>query len=126
MNQNEQQPTENKDLNNIQMEEYKKMIKTKLLAEIVSKDKQLKEVEDSLKKIKDELEKIRESEKSYKEQLIRMQADFENYKNSEYRGKISTSVFSDNRFYRPAHLIGETHRTPFFQILNSILYKMNI
>ena len=88
MDHNEQQRKECEDVSDIQIEKYKKMKKTELLTEIVSRDKNLKEVEDSLKKTEADLEKMGENEKTYKEQLIRMQADFENYKKREEKKKL--------------------------------------
>ncbi len=88
MNCNKQQREDNQiDYNDNQVGKYKKMKKRELLEEMVSRDKQLKEVEDSLKRAEAELEKYKEQEKSYKEQLLRMQADFENYRKREEKKK---------------------------------------
>lgn len=70
-----------------QLVRLKKMKKTKLLEEILTREKKLKEVEDILKKTELELEKCKASEISLKEQLLRMQADFENYKKREEKKK---------------------------------------
>ncbi len=72
---------------NLLVEEYNKMKKTELIEEIASRDKQLLALKEDCKKIEAESEKAKENEKSYKEQLIRMQADFENYRKREERKK---------------------------------------
>lgn len=88
MVQNEQQRMEEEVLSDVQGEKYNKMKKTELMATIASRDVQLQDMEEKWEKREAEFEKIRESEKSYKEQLIRMQADFENYKKREEKKKL--------------------------------------
>lgn len=88
MVQNKQQRMEEEVLSDVQGEKYNKMKKTELIAAIASRDVQLQDMEEKWEKREAEFEKIRESEKSYKEQLIRMQADFENYKKREEKKKL--------------------------------------
>lgn len=67
--------------------DLKKMQKPELISEIIARDKQFQENLNNLKKLKAELERMKETEKTSKEQLIRMQADFENYKKREEQKK---------------------------------------
>ena len=83
----EKKINENKSPDHSRSVDLKKIQKPELLQEIASRDEQLKEMADNLKKTEAELNKIKESEKLYKDQLIRMQADFENYKKREEKKK---------------------------------------
>lgn len=87
MENSEKKINENKSPDNSRSVDLKKIQKPELLQEITSRDEQLKEMADNLKKTEAELNKIKESEKLYKDQLIRMQADFENYKKREEKKK---------------------------------------
>jgi molecular chaperone GrpE len=87
MTNNQQQEQERNILDNEQIEKYKKMRKNDLLNEVIALEKKLEEKEAYLHKIEEELKSLRENEKHYKEQLIRMQADFENYKKREEKKK---------------------------------------
>ena len=68
-------------------EDLNKMQKPELISKVIALDKQLLEALNNFKKIEVELEKMKENEKTNKEQLIRMQADFENYKKREEQKK---------------------------------------
>lgn len=68
-------------------DKYKKMKKNDLINELIVRDGRLKEKEDELEELKIALHDIKENEKHYKGQLIRMQADFENYKKREEKKK---------------------------------------
>jgi hypothetical protein len=76
MTNNEQQEKEREILDNEKIEKYKKMRKNELLNEVIAKDKKLEEIEARLHNSEEELKSLQENEKKYKEQLIRMQADF--------------------------------------------------
>jgi molecular chaperone GrpE len=68
-------------------EKYKKMKKTDILAELTDKKNELQEKEIELGEIIKKLRDMQESERHYKDQLTRMQADFENYKKREEKKK---------------------------------------
>ena len=72
---------------NLMSVDLKKMQKPELIKEIAARDKQLQEALNSLSKTGAELEIMKEAKKTDKEQLIRMQADFENYKKREEQKK---------------------------------------
>ncbi|MFW6148275.1 MAG: nucleotide exchange factor GrpE [Atribacterota bacterium] len=68
-------------------EKYKKMKKNELIEKLFSKKKELEKKEKELEKVKKEFNDMKENEKDYKAQLMRMQADFENYKKREEKKK---------------------------------------
>lgn len=94
MVQNDQQKNDSETLTDVVIEKYNKIKKSDLILEIISKDKQLKDLTEKEEKNEVELEKMKENEKSYKEQLIRMQADFENYKKREEKKKQEFMEYS--------------------------------
>ncbi len=69
------------------LEKYKKTKKGELLKEIFHKEEELKKNKELLEETKKEIEKMKETEKNYKNQLIRMQADFENFRKREEKKK---------------------------------------
>ena len=68
-------------------EKYIRMKKNDLVELLAQKDDELKTLESKLNKEKKELVQKEDNEKYYKEQLIRMQADFENFKKREDKKK---------------------------------------
>ena len=68
-------------------EKYIKMKKNDLVELLAQQDDELKTLESKLNKEKKELVQKEGNEKYYKEQLIRMQADFENFKKREDKKK---------------------------------------
>lgn len=68
-------------------EKYIRMKKNDLVELLAQKDDELKTLESKLNKEKKELVQKEGNEKYYKEQLIRMQADFENFKKREDKKK---------------------------------------
>ena len=83
----QEKENEKKDRDHKQKVKYNKMKKNELLEELSSREKDLKKAEKSLQEMTRELEEIRKNEKQYREQIIRMQADFENYKKREDKKK---------------------------------------
>lgn len=74
---------------------YLKMKKMDLVKLLDDKDEQLEKIESKLKKIEKELAQKEQNGKYYKEQLIRMQADFENYKKREEKKKKEFVEFAN-------------------------------
>ena len=83
----QKEDNENNKVNYDQNEKYKKIKKNVLIDELISKQEELQKKETELKKITIELNDIKENEKYYKNQLMRMQADFENYRKREEKKK---------------------------------------
>ncbi|NLL62068.1 MAG: nucleotide exchange factor GrpE [Candidatus Atribacteria bacterium] len=83
MNKGKQHVGEDDSVDKVILEDLNKMKKPELISKVIVLDKQLLEALNSFKKTEIELEKMKENEKTGKEQLIRMQADFENYKKRE-------------------------------------------
>jgi len=68
-------------------EKYKKMKKNVLIDELITQDNELKQKETWLEELKKEVIDMKENEKRYRDQLIRMQADFENFQKREEKKK---------------------------------------
>lgn len=83
----QEKENEKKDSDHIQKIKYKKMKKNELLDELTYRENELHQSEKRLKEIIKELKEARENEKQYREQIIRMRADFENYKKREDKKK---------------------------------------
>lgn len=87
MNKDKQRIEEDGSVGKVILEDLNKMKKPELISKLIALDKQLLEALNGFKKIEIELQKMKENEESNKEQLIRMQADFENYKKREGQKK---------------------------------------
>ena len=85
MGSNQEKENNNRILAN--KENYKKMKKNDLIDELIARDNELKKKETQLEKIEEELTDMKRKEKYYRDQLIRMQADFENYQKREEKKK---------------------------------------
>jgi molecular chaperone GrpE len=92
-------------------EKYLKMKKINLAELLNNKDEELEKRESKYKKIKKELAQKEENEKYYKEQLIRMQADFENYKKREEKKKKEFIEFANkDLIYRLLSVVDNLER----------------
>lgn len=74
-------------MNRNKKEEDKKKLKNTLCDKLHTKQGVLEEKQRKLEVMQKEMNEIKESSKHYKDQLIRMQADFENYKKREEKKK---------------------------------------
>ena len=68
-------------------EKYKKMKKYALIDELIAMEEELKKKETQLEENVEGLRDMKDNEKNCRNQLIRMQADFENYKKREEKKK---------------------------------------
>jgi molecular chaperone GrpE len=76
-------------------ERYLKMKKKDLMVLLNNKDDELEKMESKLEEIEKNLAKKEENVQYYREQLIRMQADFENYKKREEKKKKEFIEFAN-------------------------------
>lgn len=68
-------------------DKYQKMKKNDLIELLEEKDERLSSLKSQLDSTKEDLYDMKQNENKYREQLIRMQADFENYKKREEKKK---------------------------------------
>jgi len=68
-------------------EKYLKMKKEEILEALEDKDNEIKNYQIKLEQIQQKTEELKKNENIYKDQLLRMQADFENYKKREEKKK---------------------------------------
>ena len=84
---NEKMKKDVEDKMNNAKDKYSKMKKNDLIEILTDKNDKINNLEAELDVLKDEFCNIKNNEKLYKDQLLRMQADFENYKKREEKKK---------------------------------------
>ncbi|MDD2351987.1 MAG: nucleotide exchange factor GrpE [Atribacterota bacterium] len=84
---NEKMKKDVEDKMNNAKDKYSKMKKNDLIEILTDKNDKINNLEAELDVLKDEFCNIKNNEKLYKNQLLRMQADFENYKKREEKKK---------------------------------------